>query len=57
LKRGAVIELQVSATLDGQPVEFYADAQGRWFALKRGEHVAGASKLNLAETRLWRGLE
>ncbi len=45
------------ATLDGEPVEFYADGQGRWFALKRGEHVAGASKLNLTETRLWRGLE
>jgi len=54
VKRGGTLGLQAIATLDGQPVEFYADAQQRWFALKRGEHVPGTSKINAAEKRKWR---
>lgn len=46
VKRGGQLYLDATATLDGMPVEFYADAQKKWFALKHGEHVPGTSKIN-----------
>ncbi|MCX6283748.1 MAG: hypothetical protein NTW31_05900 [Bacteroidetes bacterium] len=42
--QAGIPELEMNATLDGQPVMFYVDSD-HLFALKPGESVAGASKI------------
>jgi hypothetical protein len=49
--RGGVLDLEMTATLDGQPVRFYSDSEQTLYALKRGESVPGASRIKVKKGR------
>ena len=54
--RGGLLILEMTATLDGKPVEFYADAENDWYALKPGENVPGTRRVEVKKGWAIRGL-
>lgn len=42
-------DLELTATLDGQSVEFYSDRDGGLYALKHGELAAGTARIKFAK--------